>query len=441
MLSPLDNAQVALRDDLRRDRRSPILPSLQEIITAMPDQTPNHFDAFSTLDPKRTPSQAGFSRRDVIRAALAGAAAITAAPVVAQVRIHAGDVLRMQVRRTDRSLPLNEPTGRSYRPHFRVGIGGTQSGNCFAPSTDEEVETKYEADWAAGVRYFDTSPYYGNGLSERRLGHFLHNKNRDNYVLSTKIGRIFTATTKPLPEDPFFKDPAPFTFRFDYSAAGVRRSVEDSLNRLGVSRLDIVFIHDISPDNKDLPRPWQEVFDEAAKGCMPELAKMKAEGMIGGWGFGINRPDAAIRAAERDVPTPDLCLLACQYSLADHDDALHRTFPALARKDIVVVVGTPLNAGFLGGRERFNFEPAIPPLMIEKRRRLAAACQRHGVDLRTAALQFAAAPPIVTAIVPGSHSAAQAEANIASMKVAIPLALWDDLRRDRLIAQNAPTPT
>lgn len=380
------------------------------------------------------------SRRELVRSSLVGAAALATASAAAQEGDRVGGVLRTRGRGTDRPLPVNAPAGGGYRPFFRVGLGGTQSGNCFAASTDEETEAKHEAAWATGLRYFDTSPYYGNGLSERRLGRFLHDKPRDEFVLSTKIGRLFTATTQALPEDPFFKHPAPFTFRFDYSAAGARRSIEDSLNRLGVSRIDIVFIHDISPDNKDLPKPWQAVFDDAARGCMPELERMKAEGMIGGWGFGINRPDAAIRAAERDVPTPDICLLACQYSLADHDDALHRTFPALARKDIAVVVGTPLNAGFLGGRDRFNFEKAIPPAMLEKRARLAAACGRHGVDLRTAALQFAASPSIVAAIIPGSRSAAQAEANVASMKIAIPPALWDELRRDGLIARDAPIP-
>ena len=203
-------------------------------------------------------------------------------------------------------------------------------------SSDEEAEAKYAAAWADGLRYFDTSPYYGNGLSERRLGRFLHNHQRDDYVLSSKIGRLFHPTTKALPVDPFFKHPAPFSFTFDYSAAGARRSVEDSLNRLGVERLDIVFIHDISPDNTDLPRPWRSMFDEAAKGCMPELAKMRDEGLIKGWGFGINRPDAAILAATSNVPTPDVCLLACQYSIADHADALDRTFPALAGKGIAV---------------------------------------------------------------------------------------------------------
>ena len=384
--------------------------------------------------------QSILSRREFVGASVVGVAAFATGSVDAQTGIHVGDVMRPEGQPTDRPLPLNHQSGASYRPRFRVGIGGTQSGNCFAPSTDSETEAKYEAAWAAGLRHFDTSPYYGNGLSERRLGRFLHDQRRDDYVLSTKVGRVFTATTERLPEDPFFKDPAPFTFRYDYSAAGARRSIEDSLNRLGVSRIDMVYIHDVSPDNTDLPKPWEAVFEDAAQGCMPELAKMKEEGLIGGWGFGINRPDAAVRAAERDVPTPDLCLLACQYSIADHDVALRRTFPALARKNIGVVVGTPLNAGFLCGRDRFNFEPAIPPAMLKKRRHLAAACERHGVDLRTAALQFAAAPKIVAAVIPGSRSAEQARANIASMAIAISPAFWEELRRDGLIAANAPVP-
>lgn len=378
------------------------------------------------------------SRRDMLQGAVVGAATFAATPLFAQ---SAGDVLPTRGRRSGEPLPVNGESSGRYRPRFRVGIGGTQSGNCFAASTDNQTEEKHEAAWADGLRHFDTSPFYGRGLSERRLGHFLHTRDRDEYELSSKIGRVLQATTRPLPEDPFFKDQDPFAFRFDYSAAGARRSVEDSLQRLGVPRLDIVYIHDVSPDNTALPRGWEAAFEECAHGCMPELARMRDEGLIRGWGFGVNRPDAPRRAATGNVPTPDVHLLACQYSILDHEDALTRTFPALARAGTSVVVGTPLNAGFLTGRQRFNFEPSIPPPMLDKRRRLAAACDRFGIDMRTAALQFAAAPEIVAAIIPGSRSAAQARANIASMNVAIPPEFWTALRRERLISADAPIPT
>lgn len=167
---------------------------------------------------------------------------------------------------------------------------------------------------------------------------------------------------------------------------------------------------------------------------------MREEGIIKAWGFGINRPDAAIRAVETGVADPNVVLLACQYSLIDHQSALDRTFPILARRNISVVLGTPLNAGFLAGRERYNFDPKIPATALEKRRQLTAVADRFGVDLRTAALQFASAPPIVSAIIPGARSAAQVQANVQSMKVQIPGEFWNVLRRDGLIAPNAPVP-
>ena len=340
-----------------------------------------------------------------------------------------------------RPLPTKPPsTGAKYRPPYHFGMGGTQMGNCFAPVSDAEAEAALEAAWAAGVRHFDTSPFYGYGLSERRLGRLLRNHRPEDYVLSTKVGRVFKASTEPRPPSEFWKNPAPFSYRYDYSAEEVRRSVEDSLQRLGVPKIDVVYVHDVSPDNEELGRPWQEVFDLAARGAMPELTRMREEGLIKAWGFGINRPDAAIRTAETGVADPDVVLLACHYSLVDHQAALDRTFPPLAKRNISVVVGTPLNAGFLAGRERYNFDPNIPAAALEKRRRPTAVADRFGVDLRTAALQFASAPPIVSAIIPGARSTAQVQANVESMKVQIPGEFWDVLRRDDLIAPNAPIP-
>jgi D-threo-aldose 1-dehydrogenase len=174
---------------------------------------------------------------------------------------------------------------------------------------------------------------------------------------------------------------------------------------------------------------------------MAELERMREEGMIKAWGFGINRPDAAVRAATDDAPTPDIVLLACQYSIIDHKEALEKTFPVLAEKGITVTVGTPLNDGFLGGRNRYLFSETLPPGVVEKRARLAAVANRHGIDIRTAALQFAAAPSIVSAIVPGARVPGQVQANIQSMKVKIPKAFWDDLRNEAIIEPDAPVPT
>ncbi|KAB7770961.1 L-fucose dehydrogenase [Xanthomonas maliensis] len=337
------------------------------------------------------------------------------------------------------ALPRNTPApGSRFRPDGRLGFGGVAVGNGFAPATDAQSEQALAAAWASGVRYFDTSPWYGLGLSERRIGHHLHTHPASDYVLSTKVGRLLTATATP--PKTMWQQPSPFAYRYDYSAAGVRRSIEDSLQRLGVSQIDIVYIHDLSPENeKDLGMPWEQRFAEAAKGAMPELTKMRKEGLIKAWGFGVNRPEPALRALEE--ADPDIFLLACQYSLLEHAQALHDTFPKIARHGASVVVGAPLLAGYLAGRERYLYDGTVPEWAPAKRQTALAVCERHGVDLRTVSLQFAAAPAVVSAVIPGARTAEQAQANAASMRVAIPPQLWEDLKREGVIAADAPVPT
>ncbi|WP_208605762.1 aldo/keto reductase [Phytopseudomonas punonensis] len=324
-------------------------------------------------------------------------------------------------------------------PH-RFGMGGTQIGNIFEPISDQQAAAVLEAAWGAGVRLYDTSPFYGFGLSEYRLGRFLHNRNPAEYVISTKVGRVLTAAGGKRADHAIWKSPAPFNYRYDYTAAGARRSVEDSLQRLGLPRLDIVFIHDLSPDNTELEGGWEAAYRIAREGAMVELEKMRDEGLIKAWGFGINTPNAAVRAVTNDDPTPDIVLLACQYSLLDHADALRNTFPALQKNGTSVVVGTPLNDGFLGGRSRFNFSPDIPAGAVEKRARIMAVASQHGIDIHTAALQFAAAHPQVSAIVPGARAPGQILSNVQAMKVGIPAAFWSELKSQKLIDAQAPVP-
>jgi len=355
-----------------------------------------------------------------------------------------GSILATRGTITSRPLSRNAAPapGQRYRPAFRFGMGGTQIGNIFAAISDAQAQAVLQAAWDAGVRHFDTSPFYGYGLSEYRLGHFLRGRNPDDYVVSTKVGRVLQARRGALPNAALWVQPAPMAYRYDFTAAGARRSVEDSLQRLGLPKIDIVYIHDLSPDNVELPGQWRDHFAIAAGagGAMGELARMREQGLIGGWGFGINTPDAAVLAAESDVPTPDVVLLACQYSLLDHENALSRTFPVLQRKGISVVVGTPLNDGFLGGRSRYHFSDQIPAGAADRRARLVVLADRHGIDIRTAALQFAAAPAVVSAIIPGARVPGQVKANADSMRVAIPAAFWESLRREALISPQAPIP-
>ncbi|RYE82927.1 MAG: aldo/keto reductase [Myxococcales bacterium] len=332
-------------------------------------------------------------------------------------------------------LPTNQGSKR-WRPPTRLGLGGVAIGNGFKPMTDADADATLAAAWDAGVRFFDTSPFYGFGLSERRFGHFLHAQPRDAYALSTKVGRVFTAGQPP--EHPLWKDPSPFTFRYDYSGDGVRRSIEDSLQRLGVSRIDCVFVHDLSPDNTDFGDAWKERFAEAAKGAFPALVKLRDEGVIRAWGLGVNRIDPVLMAIE--ASDPDIFLLATQYSIVHHAETAERVLPALAARDISMVAGAPLEAGFLGGRARYDYGATVPDQMPARRARLEALAGEHGVDLRTVALQFAAAPAEVSAVIPGARTPDQIRSNVDSMKVAIPPAFWAALRREHLIDERAPTP-
>jgi D-threo-aldose 1-dehydrogenase len=328
-----------------------------------------------------------------------------------------------------------------YKPPFRFGIGGVPLGNEFAVVTDKDAYATIEAAWNAGVRYYDMAPWYGLGLAERRYGNFLHNKNRSEYVLSSKVGKLLKASKTAKNKEYFPFSPSPNDVVYDYTASGVRRSIEDSLQRLGVDSIDIAFVHDISSDNKYLPTPWQEQFEIARKGAFPELTRMREEGLIKGWGIGVNTPEPIMRLLE--VADPDVCLLASQYSLIDHKNALDQVFPAARAKNVSFVIGSSLNAGFISGSPRYNYGKEsykIPPAFLEKRKRLREVASNHGVDLRTAALQFSAAPDIAAALVVGASSEQQILADYTSMQTRIPAEFWAELKAHNLIEQNAPVP-
>ena len=377
------------------------------------------------------------SRRDFV--SLAAGATVLAGTGMFSVAAEPGpgSVMPTRGKLGEGSLPTNaaQRDGR-YRPKYRLGLGGVAIGNGFAPMADEASDETMKSAFETGARFYDTSPWYGLGLSERRFGRFLHQHKPDEYVLSTKIGRLLKATNKP-PET-MWKQPSPFDYTYDYSASGTRRSIEDSLQRLGVSQIDIVFIHDLSPDNEDMKDRWPEYFDIAAKGAMPELSRMRDEGIIKAWGFGVNRPEPAIRAAKE--ADPDIFLLACQYSLLDHEQAAEETFPLLESKGMSVVVGAPLLAGYLAGRDRYLYDGTVPDWAPKKRERVVKVADKYGIDLRTAALQFAAAPQVVSAVIPGARSAEQMQANADSMKVIIPHEFWTELRDQGLISPAATIP-
>jgi len=226
----------------------------------------------------------------------------------------------------------------------------------------------------------------------------------------------------------------PFRRTFDYTAAGTVRSLEDSHQRTGLSRFDIVYIHDCSEDWHG--PEWKDRFAEAMAGAAQVLTAMRDRGEIRAWGMGLNLVEPALACL--DAAKPDIFLIAGRYTLLDHT-ALGQLFPACVAKGVKVVLGGPYNSGLLAGGTTFNYEPAKAD-MVARADAVRALCERHGTDIKAAALQFCAAHPAVAAVIPGPRTAAEVQQNAALMQAEIPGALWADLRRAGLLPENAPTP-
>jgi D-threo-aldose 1-dehydrogenase len=379
------------------------------------------------------------SRREFLNLAIKGSALTAAIALMPREALGARNNDKKGTTDTMQNA-INSSSQGHYKPPFKFGMGGVPLGNEFSVVTDEDANAILEAAWSAGVRYYDVSPWYGLGLAERRFGYFLHNRKRSDYVISSKVGKLLKAS-KTYNRDLFPFSPSPNNVVFDYTGPGIRRSIEDSLQRLGIDSLDIAFVHDLSPDNKLLPTPWEEQFKIAMTGAFPELTRTREEGIIKGWGLGVNRPEPILRLLE--VADPDVCLLASQYSLIDHKNALNNVFPVARQKNVSFVVGSSLNAGFISGSARYNYGKdsyKIPAVYIEKRKKLREVAGNHGVDLRTAALQFSAAPDVAAALVVGVSREHQILEDYTSMQTKTPAEFWADLKSQNLIEQNAPTP-
>ncbi|WP_237479353.1 aldo/keto reductase [Lichenibacterium dinghuense] len=333
-------------------------------------------------------------------------------------------------------------TPTRYRPPFDFGLGGVAIGNEFEFATDEQAEATLAAAWDAGVRYFDVSPWYGLGLAERRFGRFLSRKPRSEFIISSKVGKLLRASRTNEAKRFFPFTTSPNTPHFDYTADGVLRSVEDSLQRLGLDRLDIVFVHDLSPDNGYLPDDWEALWPDAEKGAFPALTRLREEGVIDGWGMGVNRPEPILRCLER--ADSDVHLLASQYSLIDHANAVEQVLPAAREKGVSFVIGSALNAGFLGGEPRYNYgegNSVIPAEKRDKLARLRAIAGDHGVDLVAAALQFSLAPDEASALIVGTAKPFHILADQAALRAKIPPAFWDELRFRGVLHPDASVPS
>lgn len=324
-----------------------------------------------------------------------------------------------------------------------LGFGTAPLGNMYRNISSDEAMATVDAAWAAGIRFFDTAPFYGAGLSEQRLGMALKKYPRDEYVIATKVGRLVlpelvdTSTRTFGDKGNIFKDGNTNAIRYDYTAEGTKRSIADSLERLQVDRLDYVFIHDLAQDFHG--DAWISMFEEAQHGAFPVLDGLRDDGVIAAWGQGTNKVEPIELGLELTEPRANGMLLAGRYTILDHESALQRLMSLATEKDVDVIVGGPYNSGALVGGAHFEYG-AIPPAIAERVARIGALCEEHGVPIKAAALQFSLAHPAVAAVVPGSSKPARIAEDVAALSVDIPAAFWHELRSSGTVAAAAPLP-
>jgi len=305
-----------------------------------------------------------------------------------------------------------------------IGFGGAPIGNLYREVPEQEAVDAVTAAWEGGVRYFDTAPHYGLGLSERRMGAALAGKDRDSYVLSTKIGRLLRPNPSPGGKDTEGFDVPDNVHRVrDYSRDGVLRSIEESLQRLGTDRLDIVYIHD--PD---------DYWAEAVEGAAPALSALRDEGVIRAWGAGMNQSEMLHRfVTETDI---DVVMLAGRYTLLEQG-AARDLLPACLERGVGVVNVGVFNSGLLS-KERpaanatYNYAPA-PQELLDRANLLADICESHGITLPAAALHYPCQHPAVTSVVLGMRTPSQVKQNLDLAAQSVPAGLWADLRERGLI--------
>lgn len=320
-----------------------------------------------------------------------------------------------------------------------LGFGTAPLGNLYRAIPDRDAQEILAASWDAGVRYFDTAPLYGLGLSETRLNPFLRGKDRDSYVLSTKIGRILAAT-RPEDRDGFgkwFDVPARREI-YDYTYDGVMHSIEFSLERLGIDRIDILFAHDLDIFNHGTQDALDAKLNEFMDGGYKALLSLRDQGTIKAFGAGVNEWQPCQWMAERG--DFDIFLLAGRYTLLEQE-ALTSFLPLCETRNIGVVIGGPYNSGILATGAKpgafYNYDPA-PEDVLERVRAIQDICDRHGVRLVDAAFQFPLRHPSVISVIPGGQGVSEMESNLAAESADIPEVLWADLKSEGLVREDAP---
>lgn len=320
---------------------------------------------------------------------------------------------------------LRHIASNDHRSHGALTLGGAQLGNLGRAITDDQARQTVDAAWDAGIRAFDTAPHYGLGLSERRLGDALAGRPRDEYTVSTKAGRLLIPSpeTAHTQDEGGFAVPASWQREWDFSRDGIRRSLESSLDRLTLDRVDILYLHD--PDGHE-----EDVIREG----LPALIELREEGLVRAVGVGMNQSAMPARFLERfDL---DIVMLAGRYTLLDQG-ALDDLLPLAAERDVAVIIAGVYNSGLLA-RDRvpadamYDYAPA-PAELIARANRVAAVCEHFGTTLPTAALHFALRHYAVRSVAIGCHDVAQLVQNLTRWQSTVPDGLWSALAREGLI--------
>ncbi|MEV5322978.1 aldo/keto reductase [Nonomuraea sp. NPDC052634] len=319
--------------------------------------------------------------------------------------------------------------GRSMVGVTELGFGGGPLGGLFEPLDDATAAGALKAAWEAGIRYYDTSPHYGIGHSERRIGELLRDKPRAEFTLSTKVGRLLVPQDPQGRMDEEFAVPATHRRVWDFSRDGVLRSVEDSLARMGVDRIDVLFLHDA-----------EQHFEAALRDGYPALAELRAQGVVGAIGAGMY-DSAKLTRLVRETDA-DVVMLSGRYTLLNHG-ALDDLMPACAERGVSVLAASVFNSGLLATERpregaRYDYAPATP-YVLERVHRIADVCAAHGVTLPQAAMAFPLLHPAVAGVVAGMRSAEEVRRNVAAFSSPVPAALWSDLREAGLLDERAPT--
>jgi D-threo-aldose 1-dehydrogenase len=322
-----------------------------------------------------------------------------------------------------------------------LGFGSAPLGNLFGAVSEEDAQATLNAAWEAGIRYFDTAPLYGAGLSETRINHFLRGKPRNKYIVSTKVGRLIRACPpeERLGQGKFFDIPSRKEI-YDYSYDGVMRSLEDSLERLGLDSVEILFVHDIDVFNHGSIEKRDAHVETLMKSGYKALVKLRDEGVIKAFGAGVNEWEVCeILARRGDF---DLFLLAGRYTLLEQE-SLRTLLPLCEGRGIGIVLGGPYNSGILASGPKpgayYNYSPA-PKAILNRVSEIEATCKRYKVKLAEAALAFPLGHPSVVSVIPGAVTPRQVKMNVDTLAAKIPKALWRDLKSQGLLHTEAPMP-